>query len=186
MVIDLSWGIIAWFLEHCVHETRGLDVLPKTIFSFCNRGDNQMAALFENLFDCLSCLPLENKESSGVRYQQPKTKRKRERQKDPKKNRRNNYNIGRITLCWNSEGFKKGKITKSICGKITVNVSNIDQHIDQQVTKEQLAALALSCGQVAHYCIGLGYLNTELKEYVKILSENEISFKIQPKMNEDW
>ncbi|XP_058205709.1 uncharacterized protein LOC131319476 [Rhododendron vialii] len=36
-------------VEHCVHEARGLDVLPTTISRFRNGGDNQTADLLENV-----------------------------------------------------------------------------------------------------------------------------------------
>ncbi|XP_016551825.1 uncharacterized protein LOC107851354 isoform X2 [Capsicum annuum] len=36
-------------IEHCVHEARGLDVMPTTISRFRNGGDNQTAELLENV-----------------------------------------------------------------------------------------------------------------------------------------
>ncbi|KAL6980259.1 hypothetical protein U1Q18_021902 [Sarracenia purpurea var. burkii] len=36
-------------VEHCVHEARGLDVLPTTISRFRNGGDNKTADLLENV-----------------------------------------------------------------------------------------------------------------------------------------
>lgn len=36
-------------VEHCVHEARGLDVVPTTIFRLRNGGDNQTADLLENV-----------------------------------------------------------------------------------------------------------------------------------------
>ncbi|KAG6630672.1 hypothetical protein CIPAW_13G035300 [Carya illinoinensis] len=36
-------------VEHCVHEARGLDVLPTTISRFRNGGDNETAELLERL-----------------------------------------------------------------------------------------------------------------------------------------
>ncbi|KAK7353336.1 hypothetical protein VNO80_18781 [Phaseolus coccineus] len=36
-------------IEHCVHEARGLDVLPTTISRFRNSGDNTTADLLENV-----------------------------------------------------------------------------------------------------------------------------------------
>ncbi|XP_060185593.1 uncharacterized protein LOC132615054 isoform X1 [Lycium barbarum] len=36
-------------IEHCVHEARGLDVVPTTISRFRNGGDNQTAELLENV-----------------------------------------------------------------------------------------------------------------------------------------
>ncbi|KGN63040.1 uncharacterized protein LOC101205330 [Cucumis sativus] len=36
-------------IEHCVHEARGLDVLPTTIYRFRNGGDNETADLLEKV-----------------------------------------------------------------------------------------------------------------------------------------
>ncbi|GIL47801.1 hypothetical protein Vafri_3912 [Volvox africanus] len=36
-------------VEHCVHEARGLDVLPSTIAKFANNGDNESAALLRDV-----------------------------------------------------------------------------------------------------------------------------------------
>ncbi|GIL89336.1 hypothetical protein Vretimale_18663 [Volvox reticuliferus] len=36
-------------VEHCVHEARGLDVLPSTISKFANNGDNESAALLRDV-----------------------------------------------------------------------------------------------------------------------------------------
>lgn len=36
-------------VEHCVHEARGLDVLPSTIAKFRNNGDDESAALLEGV-----------------------------------------------------------------------------------------------------------------------------------------
>lgn len=34
-------------IEHCVHEARGLDVVPTTISQFRNKGDDKTAELLE-------------------------------------------------------------------------------------------------------------------------------------------
>jgi hypothetical protein len=44
-------------IEHCVHEARGLDVLPGTIAKFRNNGDEASAELLEKTSKGLSQSP---------------------------------------------------------------------------------------------------------------------------------
>eukprot|EP00889_Picochlorum_renovo_P001739 jgi/Picre1/28769/NNA_004168.t1 len=41
--------LLAWLVESCVHEARGLDILPQTIARFRNGGDEESAALLEKV-----------------------------------------------------------------------------------------------------------------------------------------
>jgi hypothetical protein len=42
-------------VEHCVHEARGLDVLPSTVHKFRSNGDEQTASLLEDVIYAVSC-----------------------------------------------------------------------------------------------------------------------------------
>jgi uncharacterized ferritin-like protein (DUF455 family) len=42
-------------VEHCVHEARGLDVLPTTVHKFRSNGDAESAALLEDVIYAVSC-----------------------------------------------------------------------------------------------------------------------------------
>jgi uncharacterized ferritin-like protein (DUF455 family) len=41
-------------VEHCVHEARGLDVLPSTVQKFRGNGDAESAALLEDVIYAVS------------------------------------------------------------------------------------------------------------------------------------
>lgn len=43
-------------VEHCVHEARGLDVLPSTVHKFRSNGDAESAALLEDVIYAVGCL----------------------------------------------------------------------------------------------------------------------------------